>query len=73
VKGNTSLRRDNFKGVKKHRKIIKIFLRTSKQFSIKLGANLCWVKRIQVYSNKGPIFLLKGEIITKMQKWDGII
>jgi hypothetical protein len=30
------------------------------------------VKGIQVCSNKGPV-LIKGEIITKMSKWGGVI
>jgi hypothetical protein len=48
----------------------------SGQNSIKLGANYPWVKGIQVCSNKGPDPLqtkIKGEIVTKMQKWGGII
>jgi hypothetical protein len=43
-------------------KIFKIFFsRTSRPKSIKLGANYLLVKRIQVYSNKGPGPLQRGD------------
>jgi hypothetical protein len=41
---------------------LKIFFsRTSKPFSIKLGINRPWVKRILNYSNKGPGPLQRGD------------
>jgi hypothetical protein len=39
----------------------KIFSRTSKPYSIKLGTNYLWVKGIQVCSNKGPSPLQRGD------------
>jgi hypothetical protein len=56
---------DNGERVKIHWKIWKIFFRTSRPNSIKLGVNYLWLKGIQVYSNKGQV-LFKGEMITKM-------
>jgi hypothetical protein len=48
--------------VKIHCKFLKIFFsRTSKQNSIKLGANYLWVKGIQVCSNKVPCPLQRGD------------
>jgi hypothetical protein len=41
--------------------ILKIFSRTSRPNSIKLGTNYPWVKRIQVCSNKGPGPLQRGD------------
>jgi hypothetical protein len=46
------------------------FSRTSIPISIKHGINHPWVQGILNCSNKGPG---KGEIITKMQKWGGVI
>ena len=48
-----SPRGDNSKSVKIYRKFLKIFSRTSRPISIKLGKNHPWVKGIQVCSNKG--------------------
>jgi hypothetical protein len=45
---------DNSKRVKIHRKFIKIFSRTSRPISIKLGVNHFWVKEILKFSNKWP-------------------
>jgi hypothetical protein len=58
-----SLRGDNSERVKIHRKFLKIFSRTSRPKSIKLGTNYPLVKRIQVCSNKGPGPLQRGIII----------
>jgi hypothetical protein len=61
-----SLREDDSKRVKIHRKVLKIFFsRTSWPKSIKLGTNYPLVKRIQVCSNKGPDPLQRG-IITEI-------
>ena len=48
-------RADNYKMVKIHRQISKIFFsRSTEPFSTKLGTKHPWVKVIQVYSNEGP-------------------
>jgi hypothetical protein len=47
-------RGDNSERVKIHRKFLRIFSRSSRPKSIKLGTNYPWVKGIQVCSNKGP-------------------
>jgi hypothetical protein len=60
-----SPRGDNGKRVKISRKFLKIFSRTSRPKSIKLGTNYPWVKGIQVCSNKGP-GPLQRVIITEM-------
>jgi hypothetical protein len=57
------LRGDNRERVKIHRKFLKIFSRTSRPKSIKLGTNYPLVKRIHVCSNKGPGPLQRGIII----------
>jgi hypothetical protein len=49
---NPSLRGDNSKRVRIHRKFLNIFSRTSWTISIKLGTNYPLVKIIQVCSNK---------------------
>jgi hypothetical protein len=49
-----------------------VFSRTSMPISIKLSTNHPWVKGILNCSIKGQVFF-KGEIITKMQKWGGVI
>jgi hypothetical protein len=46
----------------------KIFSRTSRPISAKLGTNHPWVKEIQIVKIKGDV-LLKREVITKMQKF----
>jgi hypothetical protein len=51
---SSSPREDNSGRVKIHCKFKKIFSRTSRPNSFKLGANYPWVKGIQVCSNKGP-------------------
>jgi hypothetical protein len=59
---NLSPRGDNSERVKIHSKFFKIsFFRTSRPNSIKLGTNFPWVKGIQVYSNKGPGPLQRGD------------
>jgi hypothetical protein len=58
---NPSPRGDNSKRVKLHLIFLKIFSRTSRPNSIKLGTNYPWVKGIQVYSNKGPCPLQRGD------------
>jgi hypothetical protein len=61
-----SLRGNDSKRVKIHRKFFKIFFsRTSRPKSIKLGTNYPLVKRIQVCSNKRQGSLQRG-IITEM-------
>jgi hypothetical protein len=52
-----SPRGDNSRRVKIHWHFLKIFFRTSRPNSIKLGTNYPWVKGIQVCSNKrsGPL------------------
>jgi hypothetical protein len=50
----------------------KIFSRTSRPISIKLGTNHPWVKGILIVQIKDQV-VFKGEIITKMQKWGGVI
>jgi hypothetical protein len=40
---------------------------------MKLDTNYPWMKGNQVCPNKGPEVLFKGEIITKMSKWSGVI
>jgi hypothetical protein len=60
-----SLRGNNSERVEVHRNFFKIFSRTSRPKSIKLGTNYPLVKRIQVCSNKGPGPLQRG-IITEM-------
>jgi hypothetical protein len=47
-----SPRGDNSKRI--HWKFLKIFSRTSRPNSIKLGTHYPWVKGIQVCANKGP-------------------
>jgi hypothetical protein len=42
-------------------KFLKIFFRTSRPNSIKLGTNYPWVKGIQVCSNKGPGPFQRGD------------
>jgi hypothetical protein len=60
--GQPSPRGDNSERVKIHRKFLKIFFsRTSRPKSIKLGTEYPLVKRIQVYSNKGPGTLQTGD------------
>jgi hypothetical protein len=54
-------RGDNSERVKIHCKFSKIFSRTSRLKSIKLGTNYPWVKGIQVSSNKGPGPLQRGD------------
>jgi hypothetical protein len=54
-----------------HKRVLKIFSRTSRPNSIKLGINHPWVKGI-LNCSKGQV-LFKGEIISKMQKWGGVI
>jgi hypothetical protein len=49
-----------------------IFSRTSRPNSIILNTNHPWVKRIKFVQIKGHV-LFKGEIITKMKKWGGVI
>jgi hypothetical protein len=49
-----------------------MFSRSSQPNPIKLGTSYPLVKGIQVCSNQGQVFF-KGEILTKMQKWDGVI
>jgi hypothetical protein len=56
-----SPRGDNSERVKIHLKCFKIFFRTSRPNSIKLGTNYPWVKGIQVSSNKGPYPLQRGD------------
>jgi hypothetical protein len=56
-----SPRGDNSERVKMHWKFLKIFSRTSRSNSIKLGTNYPWIKGIQVYSNKGPGPLQRGD------------
>jgi hypothetical protein len=56
-----SPRGDNSKRVKIHRKFLKIFYRTRRPKSIKLGTNYPLVKRIQVCSNKMPGLLQRGD------------
>jgi hypothetical protein len=51
---------DISKRVKIYRKLKKIFTRTRRPNSIKLGTIDTWVKRIQVCSNEGPCSLQKG-------------
>jgi hypothetical protein len=58
-----SLRGDDSKRDKIHRKFFKILFRTSRPKSIKLGTNYPLMKRIQVCSNKGPGPLRRGIII----------
>jgi ATP-dependent DNA ligase len=53
-----------------HIHIEKIFSRTSRPISIKIGANLPWVKRLKIDQKKGQV-LFQGEIITEMQKLGG--
>jgi hypothetical protein len=50
----------------------KIFSRTSRPFSIKLCTNHPWVKGILNYTIKG-MYLFKGEIIIKLQKFGEVI
>jgi hypothetical protein len=50
----------------------KIFSRTSRPISIKLGINYPWVKGVLNCSNKGPGPLQRGDNL-KMQKWGGVI
>ena len=58
---NLSPRGDNSERVKIHWKILNVFFsRTNWPNSIKLNTNYSWVKKIQVYSNKGPGPLQKG-------------
>jgi hypothetical protein len=57
---------------KNHIYIEKIFSRTSKPISIKLGVNRPWMKRNKNVYKKGQA-LVQGEIITEMQKWGGVI
>jgi hypothetical protein len=54
-------RGDNSKRVKIRWKFLKIFSRTRKPNSIKLGTNYPWVKGIQVHTNKGPGPLQRGD------------
>jgi hypothetical protein len=57
-----SPRGDNSGRVKIHWKFLKIFFfRTNWPNSIKLDKNCSWVKGIQVYSNKGPCPLQRGD------------
>jgi hypothetical protein len=56
-----SSRGDNSKTMKIHWKLYKIFSRTSRPNSIKLGTHHPCVKGIQVCSNKGPGALLRGD------------
>jgi hypothetical protein len=52
----------------------KIFSRTSRPISIKLGINHPWVKGILNCSNKGSGPLQRGDNLKKkMQKWGGVI
>jgi hypothetical protein len=60
-----SLRGYNSERVKIHQKYLKIFSRTSRPISTKLGTNYPWMKGTQVFQIKDH-FLFKGEIITKM-------
>jgi hypothetical protein len=56
-----SLRGDNSKRVKIHKKYSKIFFSgTSGPISIKFGSNYPWIKGIQIYSNKGPVPFQRG-------------
>jgi hypothetical protein len=53
---------DNSKRVKMQLKFLKIFFsRRSRPNAIKLGTNYPWIKGIQVYSNKGPGSLQRGD------------
>jgi hypothetical protein len=57
-----SLRGDNSKRVKIHKKYLKIFFfRTTGPISTRLGTNHSWWERIQVCSNKGWCPSLKGD------------
>jgi hypothetical protein len=53
-------------------KLKKIFSRTSRPISIKLGLNHAWLKGILIVQIKGQV-LFKGEIITKIQRLVGVI
>jgi hypothetical protein len=57
----SSPRGDNSERIKIHRKFRKIFSRTSRPRSIKLGTNYPLVKIIQVCSNKGSGPLQTGD------------
>jgi hypothetical protein len=61
-----SPREDNSKRVKIHWNFFKIFSRTSRSNSFKLGTNYPWVKGIQAFFQIKGHILFKGEIITKM-------
>jgi hypothetical protein len=57
-----SPRGDNHKRVKTHsEKVLKIFYRTSRPISVKLGINLPWVKGILNCSKKGRGPLQRGD------------
>jgi hypothetical protein len=49
--------------------LIKMFSRTSRPISIKLGTNHPWVKEILDYSNKGPGPLQMGDNHKNAQIW----
>jgi hypothetical protein len=67
MKGNNpSLRGDKSEGVKIHRTFLKIFCRTSRPNSIKLGRNYPWMKETLVFFQLNGLILFKGEIITKL-------
>jgi hypothetical protein len=46
---------------KNHLYIEKIFSRTSRPISFKLGTNHSWVKRIKKFLNEGPGSRLRGD------------
>jgi hypothetical protein len=68
-----SPKEDNSERVKIHWKFLKIFSRTSRPKSIKLGTNYPWVKGIQVFSNKGPDPFQRGDNRRNLRKGWGYL
>jgi hypothetical protein len=66
------LRGDNHKNVKLGWGHLKIFSRTSGPILTRLGTNHPWGRKFKFVQIKGHV-LFKGEIITKMSKWGGVI
>jgi hypothetical protein len=71
--GGATIRKTIFTCVYIEKKIL--FSRTSEPISIKLGTNYPWVKEISKLLKLRAKSFCKGprEVITKMQKWDGVI